>query len=295
MNIQKIFLVFISILFINNIFAQDGSNNFGYLSLDDPTNFSANHPKTAKYRSDEYRYWGVKAGLTHNFLSQQPKSSQYLFLEKAGHQISLMPTESYFGYAMGGHFSAFLNNDFRRKGGIIAGIELNHYGISNKYITENTLAGKENTLIQNYYVVQAGPFAEYKFYNDYNLQRYFFAGLKADFNLMLLKSETASFDNTVLRYKYSSEEAKKRMRRQNFAAMLGFNYMFFNFELDYNFGSFLNTKYETTLYDGTTQEKPFEDFSNRGEIVLLTTLNVPLNSWTTRKVYEIETWFKRFF
>jgi len=72
------------------------------------------------------------------------------------------------------------------------------------------------------------------------------------------------------------------LKKSNIAGIVGFNYMFFNFEADYVFGNFLSNTYEEVLPDGSTI-KPFTG-QPKGTLVLKAGLNIPINSWTTRKV-----------
>ena len=84
---------------------------------------------------------------------------------------------------------------------------------------------------------------------------------------------------------------KDMLRKSNVSAIAGFNFMFFNFEANYVFGSFLSKSYTMDLADGNSI-KPYEGQPNHA-IFIKAGITLPLNSWTPRKVYAIEMWFRR--
>ena len=106
-------------------------------------------------------------------------------------------------------------------------------------------------------------------------------------NLLLSKTEKVDFTEDIR----NIELSKDMLNKSNISAFVGFNYMFFNLQADYVIGNFLSDNYQKTFDDGSTA-RPFEG-QPKGILIIKTGLNFPLNSWTSRKWYAIETWIRR--
>lgn len=261
---KKIFIsIVILSLFAANTFAQFGKN-------------------------EEFRYFSIKAGITNSFLDRQPDSLGNKFLNSPYGDMQLVPDKSYIGYTPGFYAGLMYNYDLQSGNiGMVFGANVNNYGMSSRYHTLYT----SYWLIEKQNVTNVSVPFYLKFGNDYyERQFYAYIGGSYDMNLAVSQTEEVGWQTEVLR----TELDKNVLVRNNFTGLLGVNYMFLNLELDYVFGGFLNKDYEIQLYDGQKSFYPYSGFPS-SVIYLKAGIVVPLNSWTPRKIYSIEQWFRRVF
>jgi len=245
----------------------------------------------AQYKGgNEYTFWTAKAGLNHSFLGEQPASSfSNLFLNTPLGPIQLKPAATNDGYLMGYRGGLTMHKDAKNeKMGFIVDFGASNYGVSARYITpEND--GYWADINYNVVAAQGGLMFKYGGKEIYEQMRYIYFGPKFSYNVMMYKTEKVSWTSDIRNVKLDSKMAKK----YNFAGTVGLNYMFFFVEMDYIHKGFFQTGYQIVLDNGLTVE-PYKSQS-ANVIYFSTGLNMPLNSWTSRQVYEIETKIKRFF
>ena len=240
----------------------------------------------------EYDYFSVKFGATNTIFTPQPDTLlNHMLLSKNGQDhLRLFPDTGFnFNYSAG-YFATFIyNHDLKsNNAGISLGVEYKNYGIKANYYSES-LPTSYN-LKETYRVSQVTIPVYIKYGKKfYDKQKYVYAGASYSYNLFLSKTEDVSYSEVNLNTQ--PEDYKEMLRKSNIAGIVGFNYMFFNFEANYVFGNFLSNNYEETFADGSII-KTF-DGQPKGTLIIKTGLNVPINSWTTRKVYSAEMWLRR--
>ncbi len=239
---------------------------------------------------NEYTYWTGKIGLNHSFLDKQPANTfSNQFLVSPIGPIQMKPIESYKSYLLGYKGGITLHKDLKNeKMGIIVDLGASNYGVSARY---NTPLNPTYWSDVSYSVIaaQGGFFFKIGGKELYDQMRYLYFGPKFSYNVMMYKSETVSWTSEIRHVKLDSKMAKQ----YNFAGTVGLNYMFFYAELDYIHKGFFTTGYQVLLDNGLPVEPYSIQPSNM--IYLSTGINLPLNSWTSRKIYDIETKIRRLF
>ncbi len=235
--------------------------------------------------NSEFDYFTLKLGAVHGLLDAQPDYYANKMIERNGNQYQLFPDSNFFGYTPGFYGTFLFNHDLQNDNvGLSVGFEYKMYGISAKYSTFNELY----TLVESHYVSQVSvPFYIKYGKKFYEPQKYFYLGGTFNYNLSLMKTEKVNFTENAKKIKLTTDMLSK----SNFAVILGFNYMFFNLQADYVIGNFLSRNYEETYSDGSTG-RPFE-VQPRNYLIIRTGFTFPINSWTSRKWYMIETQIRR--
>jgi len=239
---------------------------------------------------DEYTYWGAKVGVTHSFLDAQPGSDfNNLMLQTPIGSIQMKPVDQFKSYTPGFKGAIVLNKDMKNdKMGIVLDLGVSNYGVSGHYITPEN---PDYWADINYNVMAAQGAILLKIGGKelYDLQRYMYVGGKFNYNFMLYQNQKVSWTADVLYVK----QPKEMLKNYNIAATAGLNYMFFFAEVDYVPGGFFQKGYQMSLPNGAAVEPVGEQANS---VVYFTTgINLPLNSWTSRKLYDIETTIKRWF
>lgn len=237
----------------------------------------------------EYDYFSLKFGATNTVFSGQPDTllNKMLVAKNGFDQYQLFPDTGFnFNYVPGYYASFIYNHDLKNNNvGVSIGIDYKMYGTAANFYTSSI---PEYTYREVYKVSQVSlpAFIRYgkKFYET---QKYIYGGVSYNYNLMISKSEQVSYSETGKIVEINKDILKK----SNISAIAGFNYMFLNIELNYVFGSFLSKDYTLDLPDGS-EIKPYEGQPNHA-FIIKTGLTVPINSWTPRKIYAIEMWFRR--
>ena len=246
----------------------------------------------SQYYSDEYKFWSIKVGATHTFLESQPEQFDYFFVKRLTGDVKFIPADSYMGYVPGVFGGLYRNFDFQNnKNGLTFGLEVSNFGISSKYVAEYSNPDDPPYLIESFKVTQASGIVYFKFFNKYTTMRYLYAGAKFDYNFLIYKTEVASWDKTTTK---RIKLDKTNVINFNVTPTIGFNWNFFNFELTYPLGGFLNTDSETTLYTNTVSVKPLGG-QPKNVFVFRTSLNIPLNSWTSNTLYDIGPTIRKWF
>ena len=246
----------------------------------------------SQYYSDEYKFWAMKIGMTHTFLDRQPEKFDYFFVKRLTGDVKFVPADSYMGYVPGVYGGLYRNFDFHNnKNGLVFGLEVNNFGISSKYIAENSSTEDPAYLIESFKVTQGSFISYFKMWNNYNSMRYLYVGAKFDYNFLIYKTEQVSWDkSTVKRIQLD----KTNVLNFNVTPVIGFNWSFFNFEVTYPIGGFLNTDAEKSLYLNTVSVKPLSG-QPKHIFIFRTSLSIPLNSWTSNAIYDIGPRMRRLF
>ncbi len=235
--------------------------------------------------NSEFDYFSLKLGAVHGVLDAQPDYFANKMLERNDNQYQLFPDSFYIGYVPGLYGSMLFSHDLQNDNvGLSVGLEYKLYGISAKYSTMNEVY----SLVERHYVHQVSVPFYIKYGKDfYEPQRYVYIGGAFNYNMSIFKTEKTS-STEVLR---SMKLAPEMLNKMNFSVIAGFNYMFFNLQADYVLGNFLSPNYEETYNDGSTA-KPYEVQPKR-YLIIKTGFTFPINSWTSRKWYMIETQIRR--
>jgi hypothetical protein len=234
--------------------------------------------------NSEFDYFTLKFGAVHSLLDAQPEFLEHKMLEINGDHYQLTPSSSYLGYVPGYYGSFLYNHDLQNDNvGLSVGLEYKMYGISAKY---ETVSG--NSLIENHKVSQVSiPFFIKYGKQFYEPQRFIYFGAAYNYNLMLSKTQKVDFTETAI----NTELSNDRLNKSNISAFVGFNYMFFHIQAEYVFGNFLSKNYQETFNDGNSVK--LYNGQPQNIILIKTGMAFPINSWTSRKWYAIETWVRR--
>ncbi len=236
----------------------------------------------------EYDYFSIKIGANHSVLSPQPDTLlNFMLLSKNGQDhLQLFPDTSFnINYVPGYYGSLMYSHDLKsNNAGISIGLEYKMYGIAANYYTASI---PSYTLKETYRVSQVTVPVYIKYGKKfYESQKYLYGGVSYSYNLFLSKTDNVSYSATSSTTQPANY--KEMLRKSNLAAILGFNFMFFNFEANYVIGNFLSPDYtNSTLEVNVYEGQP------KGTLLIKTGLNVPINSWTTRKIYAAEMWLRR--
>ncbi len=235
--------------------------------------------------NSEFDYFTLKIGAVHSMFDAQPEFFPNKMLEINGNQYQLFPDSGYFGYVPGYYASFLFNHDLQNDNvGLNIGLEYKYYGISAKYST----IYNQYSFIENHYVSEVSiPFYLKYGKKFYEPQKYFYFGGSYNYNLTLSKSEKLSSTEAVKTIKLD----KNMLSKSNISFIAGFNYMFFNLQAEYVLGNFLSSNFEETYADNTTA-KPYLG-QPKNLLLIRTGFTFPINSWTSRKWYIIETQIRR--
>ncbi len=235
----------------------------------------------------EYRYFSFKGGMTHCLFNPQPNANINKFVNTPIGEMQLIPDTSYFGYVPGYFAGLIFNYDLQNdRTGLMIGASYENIGFENKY----HLSIGDRWMIDSYHVNRVSFPVLFKIGRKiYKEQKFIFIGGSYDINLSLYKTESSSWSTNKKKIKLD----KSMLVKNNYSVILGINYMFFSAQVDYMFGSYLSKDYEVTL-PNQQMSKPFSGYPN-GYFIFKTNLNIPINSWTTRKIYEVEVWFRKVF
>ncbi len=238
----------------------------------------------------EFNYFVVKAGITNQFVNPEPSSVNGLYLNTYEGNLSLIPDTSFnlqynHGYNFGLDFHFDWQNDM---GGFIIGAEYMEYAFTNRFVTP----GYDYYLLRTFRMHSVSFPVFIKFgYEIFNLQRYAFAGVRFNWNFAMTISEEVSWTAVIKRQSAPDEF----FNRYNYVLMGGINFLFFNIEVDYLPGSFLNKNYQINA--GTAEDpyyiKPFEGYPDSW-IWINSTIYIPLSPWSSTRSYFLNNLLKLF-
>lgn len=239
--------------------------------------------------NSEYDYFSLKLGATHTMFTPQPDAlaNKMLVSNDGVDNYLLVPDEGFNLNYVPGYYGTFMyNHDLKNNNaGISFGIGYNSYGLAANY--HSISLPNEFSLREIYNVSQVSIPVYIKYGKKfYETQKYFYAGASYSYNLFFSKTENVSYSK-ILRTTQPTNY-KEMMNKSSIALLAGYNFMFFNVELNYVLGNFLSKTYE----DPNLNILPFAG-QPQGSLVIKTGLTVPLNSWSSRKIYAVEMWFRR--
>ena len=239
--------------------------------------------------NSEYDYFSLKLGAAHTMFTPQPDAlANKMLVSKDGlDNYLVVPDDGFNLNYVPGYYGTFMyNHDLKsNNAGVSLGIGYKTYGISANY--HSISLPTEFKLREVYHVSQVSiPFYIKYGKKFYETQKYFYGGASYSYNLFFSKSDYVSY--TKLARTTQPTNYKEILNKSSIAAVLGYNYMFFNLELNYAFGNFLSKSYT----DDVLNIQPFIG-QPQGALIIKTGVTIPLNSWTSRKVYSVEMWFRR--
>ncbi len=242
----------------------------------------------------EFQYFDLKLGITHHALSKQPDSLNNFFLKTPDGQMRLSPSEKYFDYVPGINAGLHFHIDFQNdKGGFIIGAEYFNMGISSKYEFINEDYNIDYSLTSTKRIHGMGLPIYIKFGDEiFDRQMYGFAGMQYNINISLQTVEQVNW----LTEKRSIWVKNNEFLKNNKVFFIGFNYMFFNIELDYMSANFLNPNHLVNVgsTDTPVNVSPYK-VQPKSLLFMKTSINLPLSSWTTRKNHKLHRLIKRLF
>ena len=232
------------------------------------------------YSQWEFKYFVLRLGANHHLLSPQPDTLNNLYLNTYDGEMSLVPdTAFFFDYVPGFHAGLHFNFDFSNdRGGIVAGVEYQNSGISEKYITEQGGFSLVRT-----HRIHSVDFPLYvKFGREiFDQQKYFFGGVKYSINFAMQTREKVNWAIEPLTTWYSEDQ----FDQTSITLFIGFNFLIFNLEFDFMPSTFLNKEYSTNV-GNSTSINPYATQQDR-IFFIKTSMTVPLSAWTTNKSYFI--------
>ena len=237
----------------------------------------------------EYDYFSLKFGATNTLFTPQPDSllNKMVYAKNGYDQYRLFPDTGFnFNYVTGYYGSFIYNHDLKNNNaGVSLGIDYRMYGTAANYYTASI---PEYTYREVFKVSQISVPAYIRYGKKfYETQKYIYGGFSFNYNFMISETQQVSYSTTPK----NIEVSKEAIKTSNVSAIAGFNYMFFNFEANYVIGGFLSPDFEQELSDGSVVT-PYS-VQPKHAFFIKTGLTIPLNSWTPRKIYAIEMWFRR--
>ncbi|NPA68846.1 MAG: PorT family protein [Chlorobi bacterium] len=237
----------------------------------------------------EYDYFSLKFGATNTMFTSQPDTllNKMLVAKNGYDQYQLFPeTDFNLNYVPGYYASFIYNHDLKNNNaGVSLGVDYRMYGTAADYYTNSI---PEYTYKETYKVSQIAVPVYIRYGKRfYEKQKYIYGGVSFNYNISVYKTEEVSYTESSK----NIDVTKDALKSANVSGIAGFNYMFFNVELNYVFGGFLSEDYTEIMDDGA-EVTPYAGQPGSA-FFIKTGITLPLNSWTPRKVYAIEMWFRR--
>ncbi len=236
----------------------------------------------------EFNYFVFKAGANHHMLSPQPQKNNTMFISTPEGEYRLTPDTTFFtdyvpGFQAGLNFHFDFTNDM---GGIVIGAEFQNKGISAKY---KTIRG-DYELLQTHRINSISIPFFVKLGNEiFNQQKYFFGGVRFNVNFGLYTLDEV---NWITEPK-STYNKKENFVNNNIAFLLGFNFLIFNFELNFYPNTFLD-KLQTENIGSANDPYWVNKYENQPDklFFLQTSIYIPISNWTTSKFYFLHKIFR---
>jgi len=238
--------------------------------------------KSINFGKNEYLYLSARAGFVHGVSFLSTKEFQYKFLHTPIGEMPLSPSSSV-DYTAGYYGDILFNYDFDTNEdiGIVVGVGAQDYGISAKYMTSN----EKYWYKEEYRATTVTVPVYFKYGKDhFEDMRYAYGGFKVIQNMAGRHLQQVSWAEANI--KTVELDKGKNLTVRNYAATLGFNYIFYHFEANYVVGSFLSEGSVVPLYNQNLEVQPYSVFP-QGILYFKTGLNIPLSRWTMRKSYDI--------
>ncbi|GEM_PF-2509848 len=237
----------------------------------------------------EFQYFVVRAGANFT-VTVSPQDYDFKFLKTPSGDLKLYSIpmeENGYNYSWGQSADLCFHYDFSSdNGGFVIGIGYENKGTNSKYKTLY-----QNHTMEEWNRVHALTVPAYiKLGKEiFENQSYFFVG--AQYNMIMSFTQTQKVDWTSTLKVRNIEEDE--FQKNSFSFLMGFNYLFFNFELDYHPKSFFNKDY---IYKNKDREDDPANFANikpyetqpQNMFFLKTSVCVPISEWTTSKNWSLQ-------
>lgn len=250
---KKIYISALIIFFYSSIFAQAGLK--------------------------EYRYFGIKAGLTSNF--SVPNYNNNNLLLKSEYGDLLKDYKSKLTYSPGAMFEIIYNFDSKNnKRGFVTGISVENIGFGFNYINNDLGL----TVNEYFRAVSVGvPFViKYGTSNIYKNQFYLTLGLQYNFYFMQQTMQTSSWSNKM----YVSNIPKEASTLSSLSLIGGVNYTIYFLRVHYYTTNFVNNTFTTSISEGTVT--PYKHINGTNNIYLTAGVNIPLTRWLSTRSWTAE-------
>lgn len=249
------------------------------------TLYSYSQTSVNKGAKSEYRFFGIKAGVTHNFSFPLIENDYVLLKTPKGDMLksfNIVP----FTYTPGANFSIIYNFDFKNdQAGVVFGAEFSNFGFSNSY----------RSLELNYVVTEAMRVTTlsipvYLKFGDniYKNQLYGTFGLQYNMYLSTKVIQNANWNEM----NYIGTVDKQASRTSSFSLIAGFNYNVYFLNLQFLTPNFIAKDYSTITEEGTV--RPYQHINFTNSLYLTTGVNIPLTRWLTARNWTAEQ-IRRFF
>ncbi len=229
-------------------------------------------------QKNEYKYLGLRVGLSHNYNFMGNKDNENLLLRTNVGDMSKITTGK--NYVPGAYIDLNYHMDTKSdKYGLVIGLEFQNNGFSFKYVSENQLY----KLTDNYRVQSIGLPLYYKFggRNIYINQQYFYAGVQYNFYLVTQNIQHSNWANSNYVHSLKNNE----VQNSGAALIFGFNSFIYNFQVEFWPVNYINPGYMET--SGQFSFKPYSHLSKFNYFVK-TGVAFPLNRWLTTKSWRAE-------
>lgn len=250
---KKIYLSILLLFFYSSIFAQSGLK--------------------------EYRYFGIKAGLTSNFSIPNYNNNNLLIKSQYGDLLKEYKTK--LTYSPGAMFEIIYNFDSKNnKRGFVTGISVENIGFGFNYISNDLGL----TVNENYRAVSVGvPFViKYGTSNIYKNQSYITLGLQYNLYFLQQTIQTSSWSSKM----YIANIPKEAATLSSLSLIAGFNFSIYFFRIHYFTTNFINNRFTTTIQEGTIT--PYKHINQSNNVYLTAGVNIPLTRWLTTRSWTAE-------
>jgi len=231
-------------------------------------------------QKNEYRYFSIRTGLSHNYnFFSNNNNTQILLRTEYG---DMMKTTRGINYIPGVYFDLNYHIDMKSdKYGIVIGLETQNNGFSYKYISTSGAY----KLTDQFRVQAIGLPIYFKFggRNIYINQQYVFFGVQYNYYLVSENIQKASWMNKKYYHALSAEERKN----SGVAAILGFNFFIYNFQVELWTTNYVFPGYSETAGLHNIVYTPYSNIP-KFNYFIKTGINVPLNRWLTTKSWRAE-------
>lgn len=227
----------------------------------------------------EYRYFGIKFGLSSN-ISMAFKNNPNILI-KSPYGDLLKNYSGNITYTPGGNFEFIYNVDSKNnKTGFVLGLNFDYMGFRYNYISD-TLNYKASEQYRTM-VVGIPLVLKYGTSNIYKNQLYTTFGIQYNIYLMQQTLQKASWSSST----YIANIPRDAATFGSIALLAGFNYNIYFIKFQYITKNFVNTKYTTNLQEGIVQ--PYQHINATNNIYLTIGVNIPLTRWLTTRSWTAE-------
>ncbi len=228
----------------------------------------------------EYTYFAIKTGFTTTYTTPQQTTAPYIMsVNESGNYVKLFSAKELklapeYNLNFRPFVSFLLNYDFTNdRGGLLGGINYTSFTLSQNFYEEKNPSPQ---LTRNITVHSVGlPLLLKLGKGIFDMQRYFFVGAQLNLNQAITIKEMVPWSNQA----YSRTVTSNQFQSQNLQFIIGFNYLVFNIELDYQPNNFLNKNYVDA------NNVPIYSQQKDDIIYFKTSMTFPFTPWLSTKSY----------